>query len=211
MFKNGQLVKCVSSSGSIHIAEGEYYRVSHDSGKEICLVGIPGYYHSDAFTPHYYNLKPGETVNHNNYIDEGVGVFIKTPKPDKYETLVDKGVTALRKNLMTLPTTSKERKDYPLLNGCIRYFPAALAGVALISKKGNDKHNPGEDLHHARSKSMDHGDCIVRHLIDVQDLLKTYDKAAILEEVDQLAWRVLAYSQELHEKFGAPLAPGAKK
>jgi hypothetical protein len=29
--------------------------------------------------------------------------------------------------------------------------------------------------------------------------------------VNQLAWRVLAYSQELHEKFGSPLAPGAKE
>lgn len=113
---------------------------------------------------------------------------------------------------MTLPTDSKERKNYPLLDGCVRYFPAALAGVALISKKGNDKHNPGEELHHARGKSMDHGDCILRHLIDVQDLLAAspQDKVKLLEEVNQLSWRVLAYSQEIHEKFGAPLAPGAK-
>ena len=121
--------------------------------------------------------------------------------------------------VLTLPTDSAERKNYPVLSGCVKYFPAALAGVANISKLGNDKHNPGEPLHHARSKSTDHGDCIVRHLIDTEDLLaavdrnealRTEDKEAILREVSQLAWRALAYSQVLHERFGAPLAPGAK-
>ena len=124
---------------------------------------------------------------------------------------------------MTLPTDSKERKNYPIFAGCLRYFPAALAGVAHISKLGNDKHNPGEELHHARGKSMDHGDCILRHLVDLEDLLSelaregsvegdgTIKVEGILTEVNQMAWRALALSQELHEKFGAPLAPGAKK
>lgn len=120
---------------------------------------------------------------------------------------------------MTLPTDSVERKNYPILSGCINYFPAALAGVARISKIGNDKHNPGEPLHHARGKSTDHPDCIVRHLIDVQDLLAQEKRSALtpkgiedlLLEVSSLAWRALAYSQELHEKYAnAPIAPGAK-
>ena len=118
---------------------------------------------------------------------------------------------------MTLPTDSKERKEYPLFRGLLKYFPAALAGVARVSKLGNDKHNPGEDLHHARGKSSDHPDCIMRHLMDVSDLLadfernSTTDAQLILSEVSQMAWRALAFSQELHEKFGAPLAPGARK
>lgn len=118
----------------------------------------------------------------------------------------------------TLPLDSTARKNYPLLRGCLRYFPAALAGVAKISKDGNDKHNPGEEMHHARNKSADHGDCVIRHLIDTEDLLAALNRGdtsvkpeAILNEVSQLAWRTLALSQELHEKFGAPLAPGAKK
>lgn len=116
----------------------------------------------------------------------------------------------------TLPTDSAERKEYPLLRGCLRYFPAALAGIARISKAGNNKHNPGEEMYHARGKSTDHGDCIIRHLIDVEDLLANYNRGAplsgreLLDEVSQMAWRALALSQELHEKFGAPLAPGAK-
>ncbi len=124
----------------------------------------------------------------------------------------------MNKRIMTLPTDSKERKEHPLLSGCIRYFPAALAGIAKTSKLGNDKHNPGEPLHHARGKSTDHGDCILRHLMDVQDLLTALTSEDsnvkiedVLLEVNQMAWRALAYSQELHEKLGAPLAPGAKE
>lgn len=120
--------------------------------------------------------------------------------------------------VLTLPMDSDDRKQYPMLRGCLNYFPAALAGVSRISKLGNDKHNPGEPLHHNRIKSNDHGDCIIRHLIDTEDLIAGYNRNSelvipemILVEVNQLAWRVLAYSQELHERFGAPLAPGAKK
>lgn len=117
----------------------------------------------------------------------------------------------------TLPTDSKERKNYPIFRGCLRYFPAALAGIAKTSKLGNDKHNPDQPLHHARGKSLDHGDCILRHLMDVEDLLAAYERGNpevttydILFEVNQMAWRALAFSQDLHEKFGSPLAPGAK-
>lgn len=119
---------------------------------------------------------------------------------------------------LTLPTDSEARKGYPMLSGVLKYFAAALAGVARTSKIGNDKHNPGQPLHHARGKSMDHGDCIVRHLMDIEDLLAARERgdttasdAEILTEAGSLCWRALAYSQELHEKLGAaPLAPGAK-
>lgn len=119
--------------------------------------------------------------------------------------------------LLTLPTDSAVRKGYPILSGCLKYFPAAIAGVANVSKSGNDKHNPGQELHHARSKSTDHGDCIVRHLMDTEDLLAavargntTITPEAILLEANQLVWRALAYSQRLHEEYGAPMAPAAK-
>ena len=66
----------------------------------------------------------------------------------------------------TLPTDSAERKEIPLFRGVMRYFPAALAGVARVSKAGNDKHN-GKDspLQHTRGLSTDHADCILRHLM----------------------------------------------
>lgn len=125
---------------------------------------------------------------------------------------------------LTLPTDSAARKEIPIYSGVIKYAPAALAGVARISKAGNDKHNPGELLHHARGKSMDHSDCIIRHAMDVGDIEAFIERHphlegepesatvdALLDEVDQLTWRALMWSQELHERYGgAPLAPAAR-
>ena len=121
---------------------------------------------------------------------------------------------------LTLGTDSNARKGIPIFSGCIMYFAAALAGVARHSKRGNDKHNPGEPLHHARGKSMDHPECVPRHSMDMADMLAYIErggpdsenvKALLLEEADALCWRSLAWSQELYEKYaGAPLAPGAK-
>ncbi len=123
---------------------------------------------------------------------------------------------------MTLPTDSAERKRHPLFSGVLKYAPAALAGVAKISIDGNDKHNPGQPLHHARGKSTDHPDCILRHAVDVADIEACIKRGieeipcedamieALLTEVSQLAWRAIMWSQELHERYGgAPLAPGA--
>lgn len=121
---------------------------------------------------------------------------------------------------LTLGTDSNERKNIPVFSGVLKYAPAALAGVARISKAGNDKHNPGQELHHARGKSNDHGDCVIRHAMDVADIIAHIERSELkdtkvheqlLNEASQLAWRALIWSQELHEKFGgAPLAPGAR-
>lgn len=126
----------------------------------------------------------------------------------------------------TLPTDSGERKNLPILSGAIKYAPAAIMLMAETSKLGNDKHNPGEPLHHARGKSMDHGDCIVRHLMDVEDIkaalerdmtrigMTQIDPEAAKQlrlELGQLMWRTALYVQEASERYlGSPLAPGAK-
>lgn len=108
---------------------------------------------------------------------------------------------------MKPPVTSQERKDTPVFDGCFRYFPAALMLVSRLSKAGNDKHNPGQPMHHARGKSTDHGNCILRHQIDVG----TIDPEMQLDHAVEVAWRALAQLQEIAEKqYGWPLAPGAK-
>jgi len=113
----------------------------------------------------------------------------------------------------TLPQASDARKGVPLYEGLLKYFPAALTEVARISKIGNDKHNPGEPMHHARGKSSDHADCIMRHLIDLtEDRGKGVgrDEEGV-PQVGYIVWRALALAQEWLEKnAGAPLAPGAK-
>lgn len=105
-----------------------------------------------------------------------------------------------------MPVGSEERKDVPLATGVLDYFPSALMAVAQLSKAGNDKHNPGEPLHHSRAKSSDHADCILRHLAD-RGLVDPED--GIRHSV-KVAWRALALCQEELEAEGAPKARGAK-
>lgn len=123
--------------------------------------------------------------------------------------------------IFTLTTDSAQRKDIPIRSGALDYFPAAIAGVATHSVMGNNKHNPGEELHHARGKSMDHGDCIERHLTDIGDIKAAIRRgevqvddvrAMLLAEANALSWRSLALAQDIHEEFGgAPLAPAARR
>jgi hypothetical protein len=100
---------------------------------------------------------------------------------------------------------SAERKTYPMARGCLDYFPDALAEVAKLSYLGNMKHNPGQDMHHARGKSSDHADCIVRHLVGRGGFDgDTRESAA-------LAWRSLALLQEeLEAEKGLALPRGAR-
>lgn len=106
-----------------------------------------------------------------------------------------------------LPTDSEERKGVPLFSGVLNYFPLALAAVARLSKRGNEKHNAGQPLHWARDKSTDHEDCILRHLVDIE----TLDASGEYDDAAALVWRGLAKLQELEEhRLGKPPSRGSK-
>lgn len=137
--------------------------------------------------------------------------------------------------MSTLPVDGKTRKEHPIGDGCIAYFPAAIAGVARHSFVAGAKYNNG-GLTHNRWQSTDHVNCIERHLMDMRDLQAAHARGiatvevlqynfetkqeefvevsieqAILIEANALAWRSLAVSQLLHECLGgAPLAPAAR-
>lgn len=113
-----------------------------------------------------------------------------------------KPATAAVVKRRALPTDSDKRKRYPMFSGLLAYFPAALAEVSNHSFEGNEKHNPGLPLQHARGKSGDHEDCIIRHLVDARE----QDRTA---ELRAAAWRILALLQEHLESEGAPAAPAA--
>jgi hypothetical protein len=104
-----------------------------------------------------------------------------------------------------LPTEPAERKAIPVGTGVLDYFPNALAEIAKISKKGNDQHNPGQPLHWARGKSMDHYDTMIRHSME----RGTIDTDGCRHSA-KMAWRALALLQEELEAAGAPLARGSK-
>jgi Domain of unknown function (DUF5664) len=106
-----------------------------------------------------------------------------------------------------LPVGSQARKDVPVFSGVLAYFPDAICEIAKLSKAGNDKHNPGQPLHWARGKSMDHADCILRHLIDHG----TVDAEDGIRHSVKVAWRALALLQEeLERDLRLPLPRGAR-
>lgn len=108
-------------------------------------------------------------------------------------------------NKPRLSTDSGERKEIPLVSGCLDYFPDALAAVAANSHAGNQKHNPGQPLHWSRGKSSDHADCLLRHLVE----RGTVDSDGIRHSV-KVAWRALAMLQEeLESELGLPVSRGS--
>lgn len=104
-----------------------------------------------------------------------------------------------------LPIDNAARKAIPVCRGMLDYFPAAIAEVSRVSQAGNDQHNPGEDIHWARGKSMDHADCIVRHLME----RGTMDEDGMRHSA-KLAWRALALLQQELEDAGFPISRGSR-
>lgn len=95
----------------------------------------------------------------------------------------------------SLPTEATARKSLPLASGVLDYFPDALVAVAEVSKAGNDQHNPGQPLHWDRSKSNDHADSLLRHLLERGSL-----DTDGLRHSAKVAWRALALLQVEIEK-----------
>jgi hypothetical protein len=108
---------------------------------------------------------------------------------------------------MYYANTSQRRKEQPVTEGFLDYFPAVARLVAELSRLGNEKHNPGEPMHWARGKSKDHRDCTVRHVMDADEI----DPETQLAEAVAAVWRASAYLQLLaEEKYGWPKAPRAR-
>lgn len=95
-----------------------------------------------------------------------------------------------------LPNDSEARKQYPLGSVLFGQFPAAMVGLAHHSWKGNNKHNPGQDLQDNRTKSTDDLECALRHLLE--------------GDYPAAHWRVARLHQKWCEANGAPVAPLAK-
>jgi dATP/dGTP diphosphohydrolase len=115
---------------------------------------------------------------------------------DAEQSLSDMRAAFDRMDAQHLTANSAERKATPIATGVLDYFPLAMAAIARLSKRGNDKHNLGEPLHWAREKSTDHADCIARHLIE---------RGTVEQESGELheaclAWRALALLQLAEEK-----------
>lgn len=108
-------------------------------------------------------------------------------------------VASMAPKPVLLTTDKQARKEMPIARGVVDYFPRALAAIANVSYVGNQQHNPGQPMHWARGKSMDHADCIVRHLIE----RGTVDDDGLRHSA-KLAWRALALLElELEAEAGS--------
>jgi len=102
-----------------------------------------------------------------------------------------------------LPTLAAERKNLPLARGLLDYFPLALTEVSRVSRAGSIQHHPSEPIHWDKTKSTDHADCIMRHLLE----RGTVDTDGMRHSA-KMAWRALALLQiELENlaKLNTPL------
>lgn len=115
----------------------------------------------------------------------------------------DVRLTHIGEPIQMLPTEDQVRKQLPVFDGVLMYFPDAITAVSAVSKAGNDQHNPGEPLHWARGKSMDQMNTALRHMMDHgtgnhMDTDGTWHLA-------KAAWRILAALQlaiEAEQKNG---------
>ena len=89
------------------------------------------------------------------------------------------------------PYPINNRKNYPMYEGLIKYFPDALMEVSNVSRIGNEQHHPGKPLHWDKSKSKDHLDALLRHMLEADEL----DDDGVLH-LSKVAWRALAALQE---------------
>ena len=81
-----------------------------------------------------------------------------------------------------LPTDDAERKKTVLFSGFFAYFPHAIAAVARHSYDGSKKHNPDEPVKWTRSKSNDHVDALLRHLMEKDYVAVVWRALALLQE-----------------------------
>jgi hypothetical protein len=93
-------------------------------------------------------------------------------------------------SLQDLAEKNVNRKNFPIYTGVVKYFPDALMEVSNISRIGNEQHHPGEPLHWDKSKSVDHLDALMRHLLKADEL---DDDGAL--HLAKVAWRALAALQ----------------
>ncbi len=108
-----------------------------------------------------------------------------------------------------LGVDSQARKRMPVTSGFLDYFPDAVAAASEVSWLGNEKHNPGQPLHWARGKSMDHADCIARHLIERGgfDTIVINGVTYQIRHTAALLWRAAALCQEELERERGLSAP----
>lgn len=96
----------------------------------------------------------------------------------------------------------EQRKQRPLYEGLLKYFPDALREVAYTSWKGNQQHHPDKPLHWDKNKSTDEADALMRHLTDYAKGIEIDTDG--VPHLSKVAWRALALLQRYLETNQKP-------
>lgn len=138
----------------------------------------------------------------------------QTAPPETFTILIDApAANTLAPTALLDRLTSQSRKEHPVCSGFLDYFPDAVVEASRVSFLGNEKHNPGQPLHHARGKSNDHADCIARHLMQRGgfDELTLNGITHRVRHSAALLWRAAALLQEeLEAEMGYKLPRNAR-
>lgn len=144
----------------------------------------------DEARPLYHPLRYGDVI----VADNASAFALRNPTPNLH------GPAPGRTHASSLPTDAKARKSIPLYSGLLKYFPDALIHVAHCSFVGNEQHHPGESLHWDKTKSTDHYDCMIRHLVDdTTGVPVDRSRVGDVAHLAKVAWRALAGLQSAIE------------
>lgn len=113
----------------------------------------------------------------------------------------------IAKPVVDFAAESRRRKQQPVHDGFILYFPDAICAVAEFSRINNEKHNPGQRLHWSKHKSNDHANCVARHLKDIGPDWDELDPESGRLHAEALAWRSMAMLQIVLEAGRNNLKP----
>ena len=186
--------------------------MTHTPGKTCLKSGIACHCTYDiSKTCKGKNAKFRATDNNGPLINKGgapltftKGLFTEVSLGAAPGAKAAKVTTASATSGNSLPEDDAVRGQYPMADGCLDYFPNALAEVSRISFEGNQKHNPGQKMNWARGKSTDHRNKIIRHTVD-----SLPETEVAIEHAAQAAWRALAHLQEKIEHVRGVRMSGA--
>lgn len=103
---------------------------------------------------------------------------------------------------MALPTEDSLRKRIRAYQGFVKYFPDAIALVALLSLRANEQHNPGQPMHWAKDKSKDELDSLFNHMLDIASKGDLSQDADGMLDAIKVGWRGMANLQRVVDKYG---------
>ena len=111
------------------------------------------------------------------------------------------GIISDKKTL--IPEDDEERAKYPIGTYTTEYCPNAIVALARHSFEANEKHNPGEEIHWAKEKSVGSINRVFRHLFEFAWHHARGERRKAKYHITAAAWRI----NELLERYITKMKP----